>query len=278
MLAYPPVVAEPLRPTLGAFWAFNSRRRAWHLLRGALPAVTTATLIPLALFYSLSAVAGMKVGIVASLTWAYLVLGRQLLTSRRISGLIIITAVTLTVRCVTWTFHQSTFTYFAVPIATTTAVSTLFVVSLAFGRPLLVSLARDFMPAVGDGLSHASHRRLVRHLSCLWGLIYLGNAASSATLLSTQSVHWYLLLHQLSGWLWTGTGLAISFTYTSRQAKGLFALPSDLSSRARLGPAERALGLSVAGIGDVPARVDAGTARGLGLVDVPPRLEIAALA
>jgi hypothetical protein len=224
MLAYPPVVAEvPDHTLLPASWAFSARSRVWPLIRGALPAVTVATLVPLALFYSLSAVAGMKVGIIASLTWAYLVLGRQLLTSRRISGLILITAVTLTVRCVTWTLHQSTFTYFAVPIFTTTAVSTLFVVSLAFGRPLLVSLARDFMPAVGDGLSHVDHRTLVRRLSCLWGLIYLGSAASSATLLSTQSVHWYLLLHQLSGWLWTGTGLVVSFKYGCRHAKGLFA-------------------------------------------------------
>jgi hypothetical protein len=192
MLAYPPVVAEvPDHTLLPASWAFSARSRVWPLIRGALPAVTVATLVPLALFYSLSAVAGMKVGIIASLTWAYLVLGRQLLTSRRISGLILITAVTLTVRCVTWTLHQSTFTYFAVPIFTTTAVSTLFVVSLAFGRPLLVSLARDFMPAVGDGLSHVDH--------------------------------WYLLLHQLSGWLWTGTGLVVSFKYGCRHAKGLFA-------------------------------------------------------
>jgi hypothetical protein len=223
MLACSTVAPAASDPTLPRASGSTRGRRLWHVVRGALPAVTAATLVPLALFYSLSAIADVKVGIIASLTWAYLVLGRQLLTSRRTSGLILITSVALSIRCVTWTLHQSTFTYFVVPIATTTAIGTLFVVSLAVGRPLLVCLARDFMPTLGDHLSHVTHRMLVRRLSCLWGLIYLGSAATSAILLSTQSIHWFLLLHPLAGWVWTATGLAVSFSYGRRNAAGLFA-------------------------------------------------------
>ena len=193
-----------------------------RLVEGALPAMLVATIIPLSLFYTVSAAAGMKAGIVASLAWAYLMLGRQILTTRRMSGLLIITAFTLTVRCVTWVVHQSTFTYFAVPVVETIGMGALFVVTLAMGRPLLVNLARDFVPTLGDHLNHEEHQRLVRHLSCAWGLVYLGSACTSGILLTTQNIHWFLLLHQMSGWMWTGTGLVFSFLYGRRHAKELF--------------------------------------------------------
>jgi hypothetical protein len=195
-----------------------------RLIGGALPALLVATIIPLSLFYSVSAAAGMKAGIVASLAWAYLMLGRQILTTKRMSGLLLITSFTLTVRCVTWVIHQSTFTYFAVPVLETIGMGALFVVTLAMGRPLLVSLARDFVPSLGDHLSRDKHQRLVRHLSCVWGCVYLGSACTSAVLLMTQNIHWFLLLHQFSGWMWTGTGLTFSFLYGRRHAKELFAI------------------------------------------------------
>ncbi|MDQ6783970.1 MAG: hypothetical protein M3063_11100 [Actinomycetota bacterium] len=204
--------------------ACSVAQRVLHVVRGALPAVMTATLIPLALFYGVSAVADMKAGIVTSLAWAYLVLARQFYTSRRASGLLMITAFTLTVRCLTWSLHQTTFTYFSVPVAETVGIGTLFVATLAVGRPLLVSLARDFVPALGDRLTHGTHRRLVRHLSWVWALVYIGSAATSAMLLLTQDIHWFLLFHQASSWTWVAAGLVATFAYGRRHGKELLAL------------------------------------------------------
>ena len=199
--------------------------RKWgRLVWGAVPAVTVATIVPLTLFYGVSAWAGLKAGIIASLTWAWLILLRQMLLKGRISGLLSLTAITLSIRCVTWVVHQSTFTYFAVPIAETVAVGTLFVATMAIGRPLLVSLAHDFVPTLGEHLALEKYRPLVRRMSFLWGLVYLGSAATSAFLLATQSLHWFLLMHQFSGWVWTGTGLTLSVVYGRRHAKELLAL------------------------------------------------------
>jgi hypothetical protein len=198
--------------------------RVIHVARGALPAVMTATLIPLGIFYAVSAVADMKVGIIASLAWAYLVLAHQLRGKRRASGLLMITAFTLTVRCITWGLHQTPFTYFSVPVAETIGIGALFVVTLAIRRPLLVSLARDFVPVLGDRLAHITHRRLVRHLSWVWALVYLGSAGTSATLLLTQNIHLFLLLHQVSSWTWVACGLAVTFAYGRRHGKELLHL------------------------------------------------------
>jgi hypothetical protein len=196
-------------------------RHALRIVRGAVPALMVATVIPLAIFYSVSAVAGMKPAIVASLAWAYAMLGRQAFSTRRVSGLLMITAFTLTVRCIAWVVHQSAFTYFAVPVLETLGMGALFVVTLAIGKPLLVSLARDFVPSLGEHLGGVTYRPLVRRLSLLWGLVYAGSAASSAALLTTQSIHWFLLLHQASGWVWTGTGLALSVVYGLRHGGDL---------------------------------------------------------
>jgi hypothetical protein len=202
-------------------------RRILHLVVGALPAVTIASVVPLSLFYGVSAVADMKAGIIASLIWAYAMLGRQILRSRRMSGVLTITAFTLTVRLITWVIHQSAFTYFAVPVFETIGMSLLFVVTLMLGRPLLVSLARDFVPSVGDRLGHSDHKRLVRDLSCLWGAVYIGSATTTAILLNTQNIHWFLLLHQLQGWVWTGSGLLVTFFYARRHAQELMAIATS---------------------------------------------------
>lgn len=199
-------------------------RRWGRLVWGAVPAVTVATIIPLTLFYGVSAVAGIHLGIIASLTWAWVVLLRQVVMKGRISGLLSLTAATLTIRCVTWILHQSTFTYFAVPVAETVFVGALFVATMAVGRPLLVSLARDFVPSLGEHLALERYKPLVRRMSLLWGVVYLGSAATSAVLLSTQSLHWFLLMHQFSGWFWTGSGLALSVVYGRRHAGELLAL------------------------------------------------------
>lgn len=211
-------VASSGQPTAGFF------RRWGRLLWGAVPAITVATIIPLTLFYGVSAFAGIKMGIIASLTWAWFALVRQVMAKGRISALLTLTAVTLSIRCVTWAIHQSTFTYFAVPVAETVVVGTLFVATMLLGRPLLVSLARDFVPSLAEHLALEKYRPLVRRMSLLWGLVYLGSATTSGVLLSTQSMHWFLLMHQFSGWFWTGSGIALSFLYGRHHARELLTL------------------------------------------------------
>lgn len=215
-------------------------RRWGRLICGALPAITVATIIPLALFYGVSALAGMKAGIIASLAWAWVALVRQVMAKGRISGLLTLTAITLSIRCVTWVVHQSAFTYFAVPVAETVVVGSLFVVTMAIGRPLLVNLARDFVPSLAEHLALEKYRPLVRRVSLLWGAVYLGSAATSGFLLSTQSMHWFLLMHQFSGWFWTGSGIALSCLYGRHHARELLALAHTGISAPR--PASPALG------------------------------------
>lgn len=225
LVSLPEVDAEEV-PEAGTT-AVSMWRKVASLFVGALPMMTIATVIPLCLFYGVSAFAGMKGGIVASLAWAYLMLGREIIRSRRMSGVLTITAFTLTARCITWVIHQSAFTYFAVPVFETIGMSLLFVVTLALGRPLLVSLARDFVPSIGDRLTHSDHKKLVRDLSCLWGAVYLGSATSTAVLLSTQNIHLFLVLHQMSGWIWTGSGLMVTFFYARRHAQELMAIATS---------------------------------------------------
>lgn len=223
------------RPEVGP----GALHRCGRLVWGAVPAVTVATIVPLAIFYGLSALAGIRAGIIASLTWAWVILLRQIVAKGRISGLLTLTAITLSIRCVTWAVHQSTFTFFAVPVGETLVVGALFVASMAVGRPLLVNLARDFVPSLADHLGKDRYRPLVRRMSLLWGTVYLGHAATSGILLSTQNLHWFLLMHQFAGWIWTGAGLGLSVLYGRRHAGELLAL-------AHAGVSQRASGAALA--------------------------------
>jgi hypothetical protein len=195
--------------------------RTWQeLVFDALPAVTVATLIPMGLFYAAMALSGrVQAGIVVALAWscaAFLVHYRR---HGRVGGLITITLMMTIVRVATSLAAGSTFVFFVVPILGTGGFALSFLSSLFVGEPLVVRLARDFVPSLAGEL--ASRRPLVVCLSVVWALVYLASGATAFTLLTTQSTTVYVGVHVIAGWGWVAAGLLVSVAVCRRMAKEL---------------------------------------------------------
>lgn len=196
-------------------------RSALILVRGALPAVVVATLIPLALFYIALSAGSVMWAIGISVLYAYGVAAYQHFRHRRVSGMLLVTVVMATVRAVTAVLSGHAMVYFAIPVAETAGFGLMFLATMFSGEPLVVKLARDLVPGAAEGL--AARRSLIRTLSVVWTVVYLGSGATTLILLTTTPMRVFLGVHTVTGWMWTGSGAAISLLICRSRAAGVVA-------------------------------------------------------
>jgi MFS family permease len=210
--------------SLRARYAENRRvrqriaHRSWKGLAGdALPAITVATLIPMGLFYTAMALSGtVQTAIFVALAWSCAAFAVHYRRHGRAGGLLTVTLVLTLLRVATSFAASSTFVYFVVPIASTGGFALSFVTSLFVGEPLIVRLARDFVPSLAPEL--ATRRRLVVCLSLVWALVYLASGATAFTLLTTQSTTVYVGVHVIAGWGWVAAGVVATAAVCRRMA------------------------------------------------------------
>ncbi|HEY3810395.1 MAG TPA: hypothetical protein VGL49_03090 [Acidimicrobiales bacterium] len=200
----------------GSRWGAGGR-----LLRAAFPAIAVATLIPLALFYLTLAAGSMVWAIGVSVVYAYGFAAFQYSRRRRISGMLLMTVFMVTLRAVAAGATGQAMVYFAIPVAETAGFALMFVATMWTSEPLVVRLARDLVPHVADDL--ATRRALIRGLSVIWMVTYLGSGATTLALLTTVSLPVYMGAHQIAGWCWVGGGAALSVSLCRRRGEGLYA-------------------------------------------------------
>jgi hypothetical protein len=188
-------------------------------LSGAFPAVATATLIPLGLFYLTMAATSTSWAIIVSVLYAYAVAGVQLARRGRVSGMLLMTVFMVTMRAVAALASGQVVVYFAVPVAETAGFALLFVATMWSSEPLIIRLVRDLVPHAADEL--AGRRGLVRGLSLIWMATYLASGATTLALLATVPIPVYLGAHQLAGWIWFAIGLAVSVKLCHSRGDGL---------------------------------------------------------
>ena len=100
------------------------------MLRGALPAVTVATLIPLVLFYTALMAGSVTWAIGALVGYAWLMAAGQYFAHRRVSGMLLVTVLTSSFRALVALVSGHTFMFFAIPVLETAAFGLTFVLTL----------------------------------------------------------------------------------------------------------------------------------------------------
>lgn len=196
-----------------------------------MPAVVVATLIPLALFYAALSLGSVMWAIGVSVVYAYGVAAYQHFRRHRVSGMLLVTVFMATLRAATAIVSGHALVYFAIPVVETAGFGLMFLATMFSSEPLVVRLARDLFPAAADGL--AARRPLIRALSLVWTVTYLGSGATTMVLLTTTPMRFFLGAHTLTGWMWTGSGAAASVLICRLRARGLLAaLTAPASARA----------------------------------------------
>ena len=192
------VAPTPQQPTLPA------------ILRRVASSVLVACVVPATLFYAVMMLVGVWPAIVVALAWSYGAIAWRLLTGRRTSGLLILSALVMTGRTALALASDSTFLYFLQPVIGDSLVALAFGLSLATARPLVARLAGDFYPMDQDLHLRPRVRRLFRNLTLLWAVIAVVKASLALWLLESMSLETFVLLKSVG--VLGLTGLAVVAT------------------------------------------------------------------
>jgi hypothetical protein len=152
-----------------------------------------ANIVPSVLFYVCLVSMDVWAALVAALAWCYGAMAWRMLTRRRMSMLLVLTLVGLSVRTAIAFASGSTFLYFLQPVLNNTVVALLFLFSLATARPVVARVAADFFPMTDDIAKRPRVERLFWHLTLLWAVVALGKASVTLWLLQSQPVVKFVL-------------------------------------------------------------------------------------
>jgi len=191
----------------------GGERRQWAAatLRHAAPCLVEGTLIPLVLFTVIVHSLGISPALYCSLSWAALAFGRRVITGRRISGILVLTAVGTTFRMVTVVWTGSPFVFFLQPVLATVATGLAFGLSVPLRRPLAARLGADLVPIGESAWADPAVARLCRRLSLVWCAALLANAGVTMWMLWNLPVATFVLLRPLVGVVTTVPAIAVSF-------------------------------------------------------------------
>ncbi|HLN17038.1 MAG TPA: VC0807 family protein [Acidimicrobiales bacterium] len=150
-------------------------------------------IVPFALFYSVLVIGGFREALIAALAWSYLALVRRLKRGERVSMLLALGTILLTVRTAVSFVTGSAFLYFAQPLATAVVVSLVLVGSAIIGRPVTQRFAHDFCPIGPEVMARPLVQRFFIRISLLWAAVLMLNAGIVFWLLVSSSLRAFVL-------------------------------------------------------------------------------------
>jgi hypothetical protein len=184
------------------------RAALWH----AVPVVVEGVAAPLALFYLVLVLAGFRGALIAALGWSFLALGRRILRRERISTLLLLGTVLITLRTAIAFITGSSFLYFAQPTVGTIAIALVLFGSAIIGRPFTQRFAHDFCPMDPAMMQRPPVRRFFIRISVLWATVLMLNAGLVFWLLAVSSLRAFVLERSAVTYGLTATAIFFSIT------------------------------------------------------------------
>lgn len=187
-----------------------------ELARHAVPNILEGTVVPVAIFLLTLKLLGVWGAVAGGLLWAYGNIARRVLTRRRVPGILVLGALTLTARTALALGTGSVFVYFLQPTLGTALVAAAFLLSVPIGRPLAQRLASDFCPIPTEVMADRRVRRFFLNISLLWAFTQFANAGITLWLLLSQSVGTFVVAKTFVSVCLTGGAIVVSTLYFRR--------------------------------------------------------------
>jgi hypothetical protein len=165
--------------------------------------VLESVVVPVALFYVVLLTAGFRGALIAALVWSYLAVGRRIHRGERISTMLLLGTLLLTVRTVVSFITGSALLYFIQPTAMTVLVCLVLMASAIVGRPFTQRFAADFCPIGPELLARPNVRRFFVRITFLW---------AAALILNAGIVMWLLLDSSLAAFVLEREAVTLSLT------------------------------------------------------------------
>jgi uncharacterized membrane protein len=204
-------VELPVRPKLGA------------VVKHVSASLALAIVIPSALFYGCLRVGDIWAALGAALVWCYGAMAWRLSTRQRCSALLWLTAGGLTAKTIFSLATGNTFVYFLQPAVTDAVIAAIFFASLTGARPIVARVAADFYPMTEDVAARPRIQRLFWHLTLMWAVLCLLQAAVTLWLLEKASLDTFVAARfgVASGFAITGAAVTILFAARIAKSEGL---------------------------------------------------------
>ena len=187
--------------------------KLWNMARYALPNILEGTVWPFVVFYVFLWTTNVWGALLAALAYSYIGVARKLVAGRQVSGLLALTTLTLTVRTILGLASGSVVVYFIQPSLAKAALATGLLLSLTGKEPLLVKLARDFVPLSDDVMARPCVRRFFVHATVLWVVLLLAHSGLATYILLNESVGYYVAFKSVHNLVVKGGGIALSFAW-----------------------------------------------------------------
>ena len=173
----------------------------------AIPIFIEGIIGPLVVFYPTLVLWGFRPALIATLLWSYGATARRLVRGERVSTLLILGAVLLTLRTGIAYATKSSFFYFAQPLAGTIVIAGVLLISAAIRRPFTQRFAHDFCPLSQELLHMPRIHQFFVRVSYLWAVTLLINSGVVLWLLLNSSLRSFVL--ERSAVTWGTTTIAI---------------------------------------------------------------------
>jgi hypothetical protein len=112
---------------------------------------------------------GLGAALIASLCWAYFVIGMHAVRARRVPGTLLLCAGMVTTRTAASLLTSSAFIYLVQPVIGSICMAAFFLGSAFVGKPITVRLARDFVHIPSHLVARGRVQRMFRDVALLWG-------------------------------------------------------------------------------------------------------------
>jgi hypothetical protein len=185
-------------------------------LRHAAPVVFEGIVGPLALFYIVLLLFGFRGALISALCWSYAAVIRRVRRGERITALLMLGTLLLTLRTTVAFVTGSAFVYFIQPMAGAVCVAVVLLISAALRRPFTQRFAHDFCPLDPALLARPRVQKFFVQISVVWAAVLLLNAGLVLWMLLSSSLKMFILERTAATWSLTAIAIAISiFGFTA---------------------------------------------------------------
>jgi hypothetical protein len=136
-----------------------------------------AVVVPTVLLAILLHVIGTTRSILVAVSWCALAIGLRWFVDRRLPGTLLLGSAALAVKAAIALASGSLLVYLLQPVLGSVVMALLFLGSAAFGRPITMRLARDFVHVPAHILAKRGVRRMFTEVAVIWGLSRLVDVA-----------------------------------------------------------------------------------------------------
>jgi hypothetical protein len=181
------------------------------IVRQVLTRTILVSLLPMAVFYTMLSLYGVRAAALVTSGLYYVGLLARIIRRKPVLAAALLAAGLLALRTIVVFVTGSAFIYFLQPVAGTVAVATAFAATALAGRPVLERLAHEFCPIAPELSDHLRSARFFSWISLVWALTYGVNAVGTVWLLTTSSLHGFIVVKAFLGPLLTCAAALVTF-------------------------------------------------------------------